>query len=173
MQFKLKKYIIRSWKKEDAPVIAKYANNRSIWLNLRDGFPHPYSIDDANKFIANALAKKPETYFAIGSRKEAIGSIGLTIGQDVHRYTAEIGYWLAEPFWGQGIMTEAVQLFAEYAFKKYDLNRIYAEPYTTNSASSRVLEKAGFLYEGRLKANVFKDGKILDQFIFAKTIPAF
>ncbi len=91
-------------------MVAKYANNRNIWLNLRDGFPHPYSIDDANKFIANALAKKPETSFAIASHKEAIGSIGLTIGKDVHRYTAELGYWLAEPFWGQGIMTEAVRL---------------------------------------------------------------
>ena len=170
MQLKLRQYVIRSWKKEDAPVIAKYANNRGIWLNLRDGFPHPYSIDDANKFIANALAKEPETYFAIASHKEAIGSIGLTIGQDVHRYTAELAYWLAEPYWGQGIMTEAVQILAEYAFTAYDLNRIYAEPYTTNLASSRVLEKAGFLYEGRLKANVFKDGKILDQFIFAKII---
>ena len=169
MQLKFKKHIIRSWKKEDAPVIAKYANNRDIWLNLRDGFPHPYSIDDANQFIANALAREPETFFAIASREEAIGSIGLAIGQDVHRYTAELGYWLAEPYWGQGIMTEAVSRFAAYAFTAYDLNRIYAEPYAANPASARVLEKAGFRYEGRLAANVFKDGQILDQLVFART----
>jgi len=169
MQLKFDKYAIRSWEIEDAPVIAKYANNRSIWLNLRDGFPHPYSIDDANRFIANALEKNPETLFAIASPKEVIGSIGLAIGQDVHRYTAELGYWLAEPYWNQGIMTEAVKTFIKYAFKKFNLNRIYAEPYATNPASSKILEKTGFLYEGRLKANVYKNGKILDQFIYAKT----
>ncbi len=169
MQLKFKKYTIRSWKKEDAPAIAKHANNRNIWLNLRDGFPHPYSVNDANEFISNALAKEPETFFSIASSTEAIGGIGFTIGQDVHRYTAELGYWLAEPYWNQKIMTGAIQILIKYAFKTYDLNRIYAEPYATNPASSKVLEKAGFLYEGRLKANVYKDGKILDQFIYAKT----
>ncbi|MCP4024500.1 MAG: GNAT family N-acetyltransferase [Desulfobacteraceae bacterium] len=169
MQIKFKKYMIRSWEKEDAPVIARYANNRNIWINLRDRFPHPYSVENANEFIANALAKEPETFFAIASLKEAIGSIGFTFGQDVHRYTAELGYWLAEPYWNQGIMSEAIQILTEYAFEIHDLNRIYAEPYATNPTSAKVLEKAGFLYEGRLKANVHKDGRVLDQFIYAKT----
>lgn len=169
MQLEFKNYMIRSWEKEDAPVLARHANNRNIWLNLRDGFPHPYSVDNANEFIANTLAKEPETFFAIASIKEAIGGIGFTFGQDIHRYTAELGYWLAERYWNQGIMTGAIQILTEYAFEMYDLNRIYAEPFATNPASVKVLEKAGFLYEGRLKANVYKDGKILDQFIYAMT----
>jgi len=161
--------MIRSWKKEDALSISKYANNRKIWINLRDGFPHPYSLDDAEKFIAKAGEKKPETFFVIASTKEAIGSIGFGLGEDVHRYTAELGYWLAEPYWNRGIITEAIGIAIEYAFEKFELVRIYAEPYATNPASSKVLEKCGFQYEGRLKANVYKDGKVLDQLMYSKT----
>ena len=90
------------------------------------------------------------------------------LGEDVHRYTAELGYWLAEPFWNKGIMTEVVSRFSDYAFEEFELNRIFAEPYTGNTASMRVLEKAGFVLEGTLRANVFKDGKVLDQFLYAK-----
>jgi len=169
MDLKFGDYLIRSWRQQDAPAIAKYANNRKIWLNLRDGFPHPYTLDDANRFIANAAAKRPETFFAIASSKEAIGSIGLSLGQDVHRYTAELGYWLAEPYWNRGIMTGAIRALTDYAFEKFELVRIYAEPYASNPASSRVLEKAGFQYEGRLKRSVCKDGKILDQLMYART----
>ncbi len=169
MQLKFRKYTIRSWKKEDAPIIAKYANNHNIWLNLRDAFPHPYTLDDAKQFIDNALAKKPETFFAIAFLEEAIGSIGFSLGQDVHRYAAKLGYWLAEPYWNQGIMTGVIQTVTEYAFDNLGLKRIYAEPYSSNQASSKVLEKAGFQYEGRLKASVYKDEKVLDQLIYAKT----
>lgn len=158
---------IRDWNINDAPSISGYANNRKIWLNLRDGFPHPYILDDALRFIRSALLMKPVTYFAIATEKEAIGAIGLTIGKDVHRYSAELGYWLGEPFWGKGIMSRALSSFTPFAFKAFNLNRIYAEPYTTNPASARVLEKAGFVREGMLKANVFKDGKILDQYMYS------
>ncbi len=161
--------MLRSWKEEDAHALSKYANNRKIWINLRDGFPHPYTLEDAKQFIAYAVAEHSETFFAIASSKEAIGSIGLSVGQDVHRYTAELGYWLAEPYWGQGIATESICTIAKYAFEKLELVRIHAEPYVSNPASTRVLEKAGFQYEGRLKSNVYKDGKLLDQLMYAKT----
>ena len=162
-------YMIRSWKGGDAYSISKYANNRKIWLNLRDGFPHPYSLADAKQFIAKAQAKDPETFFAIASLKEAIGSIGLGLGQDVHRYSAELGYWLAEPYWNQGVITDSIFKITEYAFEELELLRIYTEPYASNPASLKVLEKCGFQYEGRLKANVYKDGKVLDQLMYAKT----
>ncbi len=168
MELSLGNYRVRGWRKEDAPTLAKYANNRKIWLNLRDGFPHPYTLDNAKLFIANAITKQPEAFFAISSDSEIIGSIGFSIGQDVHRYTAELGYWLAEPFWNQGIITKAIQTVTEYAFDRFGLVRIYAEPYASNSASSKVLEKAGFQLEGRLKGNVYKNGKIMDQFVYAK-----
>jgi ribosomal-protein-alanine N-acetyltransferase len=131
------KFNIRDWQKSDVSSIAKYANNRKIWENLRDGFPHPYNFSDAERFISLVLSQEPRTYFAIASNEEAIGSIGLGLGSDVHRFTAELGYWLAEP-------------------------------YATNPASARVLEKSGYSLEGTLKANVYKDGRILDQNLYSR-----
>jgi RimJ/RimL family protein N-acetyltransferase len=160
-------YIIRDWQMEDAPSIAKYANNRKIWMNLRDAFPHPYSLQNAKSFISRAIESDPTTVFAIATQSKAIGSIGLILGKDVHRFTAEIGYWLAESFWGKGIMTQAVKSLTAYAIRELKLQRIFAEPYTTNLASARVLEKAGFICEGILRSNVFKDGKVLDQFLYS------
>jgi ribosomal-protein-alanine N-acetyltransferase len=160
-------YIIRDWRMEDAPSIAKYANNRKIWINLRDAFPYPYSLQDAESFISRIIETDSITVFAIATQSEAIGSIGLMVGKDVHRYTAEMGYWLAEPFWGKGIMTQAVKSMTSYAIRNLKLHRIYAEPYSTNPASVKVLEKAGFRCEGLLRSNVFKDGKVLDQFLYS------
>jgi len=161
--------ILRNFKDEDVDSIFKYANNRKIWLNLRDGFPHPYTMADAELFLSNVRAKNPETAFAITSGDDVIGSIGLNIGKDVHRRTAELGYWLAEPFWNRGIVTEAVQIIVAYGFKNFDLVRIFAEPYASNTASAKILEKCGFEFEGCLKSSVLKDGKILDQLLYAKT----
>lgn len=162
------KYTIRDWHKDDAASIAQYASNKKIWINLRDTFPHPYSLADAEAFLSRVMRIEPRTYFAIAADREAIGSIGLMPGQDVHRFTAELGYWLAEPFWGNGIMTKAVRALSEYAFEELGLHRIFAEPYTTNAASAKVLEKSGFVLEGILRANVFKDGRVLDQYLYAK-----
>ena len=161
-------YLIRSFDQSDAPAIAKHANNRKIWLNLRDGFPHPYALCHAEGFLSGVIKTEPQTVFAIATPAEAIGCIGLTIGQDVHHLTAELGYWLAEPFWGQGIMPLAIGVVVKYAFGTLGLNRVHADPYTTNPASARVLEKAGFEREGILRASVIKDGKILDQALYAK-----
>jgi len=161
------KYIIRNWQIQDAPFIAKYANNRKIWINLRDAFPYPYSLADAEVFISRVIGEDPETIFAIANKSEAIGSIGLMLGKDVHRFTAEMGYWLAEPYWGKGIMTQAVKSMKSYAVRNLKLHRIFAEPYSTNPASVRVLEKADFKCEGILRSNVFKDGRILDQFLYS------
>ena len=110
----------------------------------------------------------PRTVFAIATADEVIGCIGQMPGEDVHRFSAEMGYWLAEPFWGRGIMSEAVERFTEYAFAEFGLNRIFAEPYVGNEASARVLEKAGYVCEGVMRANVLKDGKVMDQYLYAK-----
>ncbi len=167
---------LRPWRLDDAPALVKYANNRKIWLNLRDLFPHPYTPDDARAFLERAVGAacaplsgvSPPTVLAIATAEEAIGGIGLSPNQDVHRLTAEMGYWLAEPYWGRGIMSEAVAGFADYGFEQFGLVRIYAEPYAYNAASCRVLEKAGFVLEGRLRSSVIKDGQIVDQFLYAK-----
>ena len=148
--------------------LVKHANNRKVWLNLRDAFPHPYTVARAQAFLEMVGLQNPITFYALATQEEAIGGIGITLKQDVHRLTAEIGYWLGEPYWGKGIMTETVAQFTGYSFEQFGLVRIYAEPYTHNVGSCRVLEKAGFTLEGRLRRNVIKDGQIIDQFMYAK-----
>ena len=159
---------IRPWRAQDIRDLVKYADNRKIWLNLRDGFPHPYTHENARAFLDAVSRQDPTTVFALATPREAIGGIGLGLNKDVHRLTAEMGYWLAEPYWGKGIMTETVVKFTEYAFERFGLVRIYAEPYAYNPASCRLLEKAGFCLEGRMRCNVIKDGRIADQYLYAK-----
>jgi [ribosomal protein S5]-alanine N-acetyltransferase len=168
MELKLQSCVIRSWRVSDAVAVQRYANNRKVWLRLRDLFPHPYTLEDAHAFLGHVTNETPATTFALATPEEAIGCIGLRLGSDVHRKTAELGYWLGEPFWGRGIMSEAVAAFAPWAFETFDLARIYAEPFATNSASARVLSKAGFVCEGRLRASIFKDGQQLDSFLYAR-----
>lgn len=167
MEQHIGEYLLRDWRRDDAPSIARYANNRKIWLNLRDGFPHPYNCRHAEEFIERALHSTPATLLAIATHSEAIGSIGLMIGTDVHRFSAELGYWLAEPFWGRGIMTRAVQCVTAYAIEALGLHRVYAEPYAHNVASARVLEKAGYVREGIMRSSAFKDGTICDQLLYS------
>jgi ribosomal-protein-alanine N-acetyltransferase len=168
MDMKLSRCTVRSWKKEDADSVARYANNRKIWMNLRDAFPHPYSISDARRFIDLCQSKDPETYFCIAGGDEAIGSIGFVMLTDVARFSAEIGYWLGEPFWGRSIMTEALNAVTRYAISAHGLNRVFALPFEWNQASVRVLEKAGYTLEGRLHKSAFKDGQVIDQFLYAR-----
>lgn len=160
-------FCIRRYQQEDAPSLTKYANNRNIWINLRDGFPHPYRKSDAEFFIKKFQQLEPLTVYAIATPTEVIGSIGFSIGEDVHRFAAELGYWLAEPFWGKGIMTKVVKAVCEFGFHEFGLRRIFAEPYISNLASAKVLEKAGFQKEGILRQNVFKDGQFIDQFLYS------
>src|SRR5215469_4499420 len=161
---------IRQFRPEDAPALARYANNREIWLNLRDGFPYPYTEASAQFYLDLVSKQNPLTSFAMASPDEVIGAIGMTVNSDVHRLTAELGYWLAEPFWGKGIVTEAVTCLTAWAFEHLSLQRIYAEPFANNIASCRVLEKAGFTLEGRMRKNAIKDGVLLDQFLSARSM---
>lgn len=168
MRIEFDEYVIRDWSGEDAASIAKYANNRNIAMWLRDRFPHPYTLCDAEAFLSAVLKQDPRTTFAVATNVEAIGGIGLEFETDVHRFTAELGYWLAEPYWGRGIMSEAVRRFTAWAFENLEVCRISAAVFADNAASVRVLEKAGFQREGCLRASAFKDGRILDQWLFAQ-----
>jgi RimJ/RimL family protein N-acetyltransferase len=162
---------IREWTPRDADALVKYGNNRKIWLNMRDIFPSPYTEARAIAFLEMVERQDPTTSFAIATDTEAIGGIGVSINKDVHRFTAELGYWLGEPHWGKGVMTEAVSKFTECAFDCFNLRRIYAEAYATNASSCRVLEKAGFEFEGRLRSSAVKDGQILDQLLYSRIKP--
>ena len=168
MEFPLNKCLLREWRVSDAEAIAHHANNRRIWRNLRDRFPHPYTLEDAHHWIEFAAAESPQLSFAITVNNEAVGGIGLSLGQDIERRSAEIGYWLGEEFWGRGIVTEAVQAVTEYGFTKFDLCRIWASVFAWNPASGRVLEKAGFVREAILRKSATKDGQTIDTILYAQ-----
>ncbi len=158
---------VRSFREADAAELARQANNRKVWLQLRDQFPHPYTIDDARSFIALARSGRPETMFAITVSDVAVGELGAKLRDDVERCSAEVGYWLGEPYWGRGIMSRVLAAFTRFAFTAYDLERLYAVPYASNAASCRVLQKAGYRLEGRMRRSAIKDGKVQDQFLYA------
>ena len=167
MELKLDRFIIRNWRPGDEASLVRHANNRKIWINLRDRFPHPYTPADAEQWIRHASTVSPATSFAIVVEGAAVGGIGLLLKDDIFRRSAEIGYWLGEEYWGRGIVTEAVRAVTEYAFTNFDLCRIYAGVFEWNPASMRVLEKAGYEFEGRVKKSVTKDGRTIDEYIYA------
>ena len=161
---------LRSWDSKDVGSLARHANNRKIWLNLRDRFPHPYTRVDAENWIKFSLAERPETSFAIDISGEAVGGFGFELKTDVERFSAEVGYWLGEEFWGRGICTAALRIATKFAMESYDLNRILALPFAGNLASIRVLEKAGYVREGLLQKSAYKDGRFLDEVLYAYVV---
>jgi ribosomal-protein-alanine N-acetyltransferase len=171
MQLTLTSCAVRSWRIADAESLARHADNRKIWLNLRDAFPHPYTIRDARAFITSLRERAPETTFAIDVGGEAAGSVGFVLRHDVERVSAEIGYWLAEPFWGRGIATEALAAVTQHAVAVHKLTRVYALPFAWNAASCRVLEKAGYVLEARLRRSAIKNGIVTDQLQYAFIVP--
>lgn len=161
---------IRKWRLTDAPALSAALNNPKVLANLRDGLPYPYTEQDAADYISAMLqADENSTFaFAITVNDQAIGSIGAFRQTNIHNQTAELGYYIAEPYWGKGIGTEAVQQLAAYVFENTDILRIYAEPFSYNMGSRRVLEKAGFTYEGTLRSNAVKNGRVLDMTMYAR-----
>ena len=160
---------IRKWELLDAKDLAVALSNTKIQDNLRDGLPYPYTEQDGVDYISAMLsADENETFaFAIIADSKVIGSISIFRQGNIHRQTAELGYYIAEEYWGRGIMTEAVKQICEYVFRKSDIIRIYAEPFAYNAASCRVLEKAGFQYEGTLRNNAVKNGKVIDMKMYS------
>ncbi len=161
---------IRKWELTDAEDLAAALSNKKILDNLRDGLPYPYTVQDGKDYISAMLsADENNTFaFAVTADGKAIGSIGVFRGDNIHRQTAELGYYIAEDYWGKGIMTEAVKQICEYVFKNSDILRIYAEPFAYNTASCRVLEKSGFQCEGTLRKNAVKNGKVLDMKMYSR-----
>lgn len=155
--------LLRPWLPADLDSLVRYANNYNIWINLRDRLPHPYTVSDGRVWIEYANATRPITNLAIAYQGEAIGSIGLTLQDDIESGTAEVGYWLAEPFWGRGWATTALRSFCRWAFHEFALRRLYAGVMAENQPSRRVLEKVGFVLEGIHRQHVCKAGVVHDQ----------
>jgi ribosomal-protein-alanine N-acetyltransferase len=151
----------------DAPDIARHANDYGVWQNLRDRFPHPYSERDAMEYIAMVAAQPVQTGFGIVVDDEAAGGIGLMLGSDIARRTAEIGYWVGRQYWGRGVMVEAVRATTQFAFAELALTRVFALPFASSARSARVLEKAGYVREGIMRRSAVKEGIVLDQIIYA------
>ena len=167
MQLDLERCAVRSFRETDAEELARHANNRQVWLQLRDRFPHPYTVEDAHEFIAGARSATPATAFAVTVGDAPVGAIGVMLRDDVERCSAEVGYWLGEPQWGRGIASCALVGFTRFAFVAYELERLYAVPFASNIASCRVLEKAGYALEGRMRRSAIKDGAVQDQLLYA------
>jgi [ribosomal protein S5]-alanine N-acetyltransferase len=159
---------LRRWRLDDAPSLAQHANNLNVAKHLRDRFPHPYSLRDAQQFLRSIPNAGPTLNFAIEVDGQACGGLGYVPGNDVERYAAEVGYWLGEARWGKGIVTEALTMFTEHAFADVGLLRLFALPFADNTASIRVLEKAGFACEGILRASCVKYGVARDQALYAR-----
>lgn len=157
---------IRNLTYSDVESIVKYANNHNVSKFLRDTFPFPYTKEDAKRWIEFVLSDNSHLSFAIADKNELIGGIGVMLNYDVNRFTAEIGYWLGEPFWNRSITTKAVKTFCKFLFENYSFNHLTASIYEGNIASMKVIQKAGFVLEGVLRKNVFKENKFLDQHIY-------
>ena len=160
--------VLRPWREDDAQSLARYADNPRVSACLRDGFPSPYTVDDARRFIAVATGPDHPLLFAIEVSGEAAGGIGIHPLGDVYRRTAEIGYWLAEPFWGTGIVTDAVRALLPVVFQQTDLIRIQAGIFANNPASMRVLEKSGFVREAVHRNAVTKQGVVMDEVMYVR-----
>ena len=162
---------LRKWRLSDAKDLAAALNNKHILNNLRDGLPFPYTERDAAEYIAAMLsANEDDTFaYAITLDDRAVGSIGAFHQGNIHRRTAELGYYLAEEYWGNGIMTDAIRQLCGLIFETTDIHRIYAEPFSYNAGSRRALEKAGFICEGTMKSNAVKNGKVVDMTLYSLT----
>ena len=168
MELPLDRCTVRSWRPSDVTRLAREANDRSIWLNVRDRFPHPYSLADAEAFVERCAEESPECNFAITVDDQPVGAIGLILGEDIYRRTAEIGYWLGADWRGQGIGTDALEGVSDWAFTHFQLQRIFARVFTSNPASARILEKACFTLESTARRVAIKDGRVIDEWIYVR-----
>jgi ribosomal-protein-alanine N-acetyltransferase len=169
MRLQLRTCEIRPWRNGDLNSLVQHANNRKIWINLRDRFPHPYLRKHGQAFIKYTGEIGPEKAFAIVVDGAAVGGVGFVQQQDVERVTAEVGYWLGEDYWGRGIATDAVTAIARHAIDQHHFTRLYGITFAHNAASARVLEKAGFTFEARLRRSAIKDGQVIDQLLYGLT----
>lgn len=167
MRIETGKCVVRDWARSDKQSLLRYANNRNVWRNLTHRFPHPYTAEDAERWFASLESMSEATHWAIELEGHAVGGVGIMLREGVHAKSAGFGYWLGEPYWGRGIMTQVVRTVVPLVVSRFGLVRLESPVFAWNPASMRVLEKSGFVREGVARASVFKDGAIIDQVIYA------
>lgn len=163
--------LLRAWQLTDTERLATLANDAEIARYMTDGFPHPYHREHALEFIKMAAGHHPVRFFAILFEGQTAGGIGIHPQADIMRKNAELGYWINKAFWGKGLATKAVRQMVSYGFAHFDIDRIYARPFGSNAGSQRVLEKAGFTFEGRFEKTIFKNGVYEDELFYALRRP--
>jgi [ribosomal protein S5]-alanine N-acetyltransferase len=167
LQTELTECCIRRWQPEDKAALIRHANNRNVWRNLTDMFPHPYTREDAEAWIVMASIDSASTHRAIEFRGEAVGGVGIIASEGIYSRTGQLGYWVGEAHWGRGIATAAARALVAQVLSEPDIVRLEAPVFAWNQASMRVLEKAGFIKEGIRRKSVFKDGQIIDSVMYA------
>ncbi|KAI1406081.1 acyl-CoA N-acyltransferase [Hypoxylon fuscum] len=162
------KCFIRAYVPSDATAASAAANTPEISKYMRNTFPYPYTLENANFWINFSLSQTPMVNFAIFALDGAFaGGIGLIPGTDIQYRTWEVGYWIGKDHWGKGIATSALKAFSAWAFKEFpELLRIDAGVLEGNAASAKVLERAGFTKEGVRRKSICKKGKVMDQVLF-------
>jgi ribosomal-protein-alanine N-acetyltransferase len=161
--------VLRPWRRGDEEALVRHADNRNVWRNLADRFPHPYTARDADWWIRHCAEQStPPSHLAITLDGLPIGGIGFDRLADLARLTAEIGYWLGEAYWGRGLAPEALRLATDYAFARFDFVRLQAGVLDCNPRSRRVLEKAGYTLEARLAQSAVKDGVVIDRWLYVR-----
>jgi RimJ/RimL family protein N-acetyltransferase len=160
--------VVRDWRVTDKPSLVRFANNRNVWRNLAHRFPHPYTDADADAWFERLAQQSRRTGWAIEVDGLAVGGIGADIGEGIWCRNANFGYWLAEPYWGRGIMTATVRATSSYVLEHFDLMRLESPVFEWNPASMRVLEKCGFQREGVMRKSISKDGQVIDAVLYAK-----
>ncbi|MCO5950674.1 GNAT family N-acetyltransferase [Mucilaginibacter flavidus] len=163
MEIKGRGFTLREWRAGDVAALQRNADNSKIYNCLLDVFPHPYTMENAADWVSMMMTQDPLLVFVIDIAGELAGVVGITMRNDVYRKAPLIGYWLGEAYWGCGIMTQAVKLVVDYAFANLDITRLQAGIFSTNPASMRVLEKAGFIKEGIARKAIVKNGIVLDE----------
>ena len=171
MRLELDRCVVRHWHSRDLASLVRHADNARVAAQLRDRFPHPYTADAGRAFLTYVASQAPVTTWAIECDGMAAGAIGIEVQRDVERVSAEIGYWLGEPYWGRGIVTDALRAVTKESFLRFELLRLFALPFADNAASVRVLEKAGYVVEGHMRQSAIKNGVVRDQFLYAAYAP--
>ena len=159
--------VLRHWQSEDKPSLVRHANNRNVWRNLTHSFPHPYTPEEAESWVALANEPSASLHLAVVFKGEAIGGIGAIAGEGISQRTAQFGYWLGEEHWHKGLATAAARAMVEHLRAAKAFARLEAPVFAWNPRSMRVLEKVGFVREGLLKRSVFKDGQLIDSVLYA------
>jgi [ribosomal protein S5]-alanine N-acetyltransferase len=161
-------WLLRAWQPSDALSLAQHANNIKVWRNMADTFPHPYTLECAQQWVSTGHVDFGGDNWAIDHQDQAVGGCGVHQERGQFRCNVEIGYWLAEQYWGQGVVTQVVRVLTDYAFALPEVTRVYAPVHAYNAASMRVLEKNGFTREALLRKSAFKAGQVIDRVVWSK-----